>query len=158
MTEVDDFLAHFGVAGMKWGKRSGGSPSDAKKSPAPRAAGYTNRMQKNDFRKVGKQKGIEKVHQKVANGTPLSKAREQVTNDRKKRKTIAVQLSIAAIGLAYAAPVLKEFGGMALDQAVVRKKAANGEKYARNIMADKRGLTNYSTIRMHQNPTTGNWV
>lgn len=152
---VDDFLAHYGVSGMKWGRRKG---SNNKQVAIPRAVGYTNRMQKNDFRRVGKQKGIEKVHQKVASGVPLSKAREQVVSDRHKRNAMKVQLGIAAVGLAYAAPVLKEIGGMALDQAVVRKKAANGRKYAQNVMADKRGLTNYSTIRMEKNPTTGNWV
>lgn len=156
MAEVDDFLAHFGVKGMKWGKHNS---KQVAVPAAPRAAGYTDRMQKNDFRRVGKQKGIEKVHQKVADGTPLNKAREQVANDRYKKKA---QITTAVLGGAYAlsiaAPMIKEFAGIALDQAVVRKKASNGQKYAAKMFSDSHGIASYSTIRMEQNPTTGNWV
>lgn len=31
MTEVDDFLAHYGVKGMKWGKRKAPASTDSKK-------------------------------------------------------------------------------------------------------------------------------
>lgn len=157
MAEVDDFLAHYGVRGMRWGKRKGSN--DKQVAVPPRAAGYTDRMQKNDFRRVGKDKGIEKVHQKVADGTSLNKARQQVMEERYNKKArIAGQLTIAAVGLAYAAPMLKEFGGIVIDQAVIAKKQSNGRKHAANLFADKNGIANYETIRLQQNPTTGNWV
>lgn len=37
-TEVDDFLEHYGVKGMKWGKRRGGSVRDKFKSAAKERA------------------------------------------------------------------------------------------------------------------------
>lgn len=156
MDPVDDFLAHYGIRGMKWGKRKG---SNDKQVPVPRAAGYTDRMQKNDFRRVGKEKGIEKVHQKVADGVPLNKARNQVMVERynKKAKIVTAGLGLAYVGLV-AGPLLKEMGGIAMDQAILKKQAANGRKHAATLFSDSRGIANYDTIRLHQNPTTGNWV
>ncbi len=157
MAEVDDFLAHFGVKGMKWGKRQ--TAQSKKQIPAPRAAGYTDRMQKNDRRRVGGDKGLEKVHQKVAEGTSLKKARDEVSHDRAVRNG---RIATAVAGGAYVAyvagPLLAAVGGMALDTAVVRKKASNAEKRAQNLFADKNGIANYATIRLQPNPTTGNWV
>lgn len=155
MDEVEDFLAHYGIKGMRWGKRKGGG-SDAKKVAVPRAEGYTDRMQKNDRRRVGGDKGIEKVHQKVANGTSLKKARDEVAFERWTKNSRRVAL--AAVATMYVVPVLATYGGIALDQAVLAKKKSNGEKHARNMFADKNGIANYETIRLQQNPTTGNWV
>jgi hypothetical protein len=120
MDEVDDFLAHFGVKGMHWGKR-----------------------------KIPKQIAV----------PSQAKAKQLTAKERQaKRVKVARQLTIAAAGLAYAAPVLAHFGGVAIDQAVVRKKASNGRKYAEKMFSDSHGIANYDTIRLHQNPTTGNWV
>ena len=158
---VEEFLAHYGIPGMRWGKRtkSSASANTTQGELPPRAVGYTDKMQKNDFRRVGKQKGIEKVHQKVADGTPLKKAREQVATERYNRNA---KITTGVLAGAYVAsiigPTLKEMGGIALDQAVVRKKASNGKKHAATLFSDSHGIANYDTIRMHQNPTTGNWV
>lgn len=156
MAEVEDFLAHYGVRGMRWGKRKGGSASDSKKVVVPRAEGYTDRMQKNDRRRVGGDKGLEKVHERVASGVPLKKARDQVAIERWNRNSKRAALGIVAA--MYVAPVLAAYGGIALDQAVMAKKASNGRKQAANLFADKNGIANYQTIRMEQNPTTGHWV
>jgi hypothetical protein len=155
MSEVDAFLSHYGVRGMRWGKKKG----KAEKTPAPRAAGYTNRMQENDRRRVGGDKGIEKVHQKVAEGKKLSKAREEVMTERYNRNAkIATGIAAGAYTAYVFGPVLKAAAGIALDQAVVAKKASNGRKHAANLFAEKRGIANYETIRLQQNPTTGNWI
>lgn len=154
MDEVDNFLEHFGVKGMKWGRRAKSS------TPlAPQAAGYTPRMQKADFRRVGGAKGINKVNQKVADGKSLKSARESVTTERIQRNQKVAALVISGT---YAAlvlgPMIKEFGGIAVDSAVMAKKASNGRKAANNMFAESHGISSYPTIRLSQNPTTGNWV
>lgn len=157
MAEVEEFLAHYGIKGMRWGKRkSSATASDAKKVAVPRAEGYTDRMQKNDRRRVGGDKGLEKVHERVAGGVSLKKARDQVAVERWNKN--AKRASLAVVAGMYVAPVLAAYAGIALDQAVVAKKASNGRKQAANMFADKNGIANYQTIRLQQNPTTGNWV
>jgi hypothetical protein len=92
----------------------------------------------------------------VASGVPLKKARDQVAVERWNRNSKRAALAIVAT--MYVAPVLAAYGGIALDQAVMAKKASNGRKQAQNMFADKNGIANYQTIRLDQNPTTGHWV
>lgn len=153
---AEDFLSHYGVKGMRWGKRR------SSVSSAPRAEGYTDRMLKTDRKYVGK-KGINKVNEKVASGTDLAKARKEV-KDAKAVRDVKVRTAVA-LG-AYAAikfgPVIVAAAEMGLNEAVMAKKKSNGKKAADRMFADNRsrshGLSTGPTIRLQQNPTTGNWI
>jgi hypothetical protein len=153
--QVDDFLAHYGVPGMKWGRRRS-------KTAAPRAEGYSDQMAKNDKRMHGR-KAEQKVNDKVAAGKTLTKARTEVANEAfvrdMKVRTIAVTAAYVAIKYG---PTIAEIATRSLNSAVIAKRKSNGKKFADQMFAENRsrshGLSTGPTIRLHQNPTTGNWV
>ena len=109
--ETDEFLAHYGVPGMKWGKRKAqSSDKEAKKPRKPLTSGQKVAIAGAAF---------------VAARLALAAANPEVMN------------------------TIKLYG---MDAA---KKAA-GARATRNLLADKRGLTAYATIRMVAD-SAGNW-
>jgi hypothetical protein len=163
---VDDFLAHYGVKGMKWGVsratdgvksavKRGKEKSAAKKaerqanSEAARAAGYTKMQRVNDLQNVGRG-GTRKIEKRIANGETIVKARSKE------------YASSTAKGLAVAAAILA--GPIAL--AALDKGAGNlaasiqgkrGAAAAAKIFADNKGLTSYNTVALAFDKASGAW-
>lgn len=107
MRNADDFLAHYGVKGMKWGVRR-------KKSTT-----------------------------QTSNDTSTAK-KPYITKDNASKR------AIQAAGLAYAATFMYNAGKIAIpiliSSAVEKKRAANGAKFAAQLFAETRGITNYKTV------------
>jgi hypothetical protein len=153
--QVEAFLAHYGVPGMKWGRQKA-------KSSSPRAEGYSDQMVKNDKRMYGR-KAEQKVNDKVAAGKTLNKARTEVANEKFARDMkIRAVATIAAYVAIKHGPLIAEVLTRSVNSAVLAKRKSNGKKFADQMFAENRsrshGLSTGPTIRLHQNPTTGNWV
>jgi hypothetical protein len=223
MSEVDDFLAHYGVTGMKWGRRKGGVKDRVKGAVADSIERrmVTNKAiadgkgQTRDFRRVALRRGggfatgavfatgnkhISEQRAKALKGQMgrLKKGKitrldaldmainthplDLVISRRDKRalpgaveakvnggaKTAAKVL--AGVGTAalltlntkqnraVALHVLKLTANAAVGAAVNAKKKSNATAAYNTNRSNTHGITSHPTIRMHQNPTTGNWI
>lgn len=218
--EVDEFLAHYGVTGMKWGVRKGsvksrlkGAASDAverqlvtnksiangtaqtrdyrraivkggtfgvvtgprKKSAAKRVERLEGLQTRIDTGKTGVMDKIGLAYnispgdlvvsrrdKRALPGSPPDK----VNNGRQKAAKIlagtAGAVAIAAMNnprnRAVAVNVLKLAANDALGAAMKAKQASNARKSAATARSNTHGLATGPTIRLQQNPTTGNWV
>jgi hypothetical protein len=223
MSEVDDFLAHYGVSGMKWGRRSGGLKDRVKgaMSDSVERRMVTNKAiadgkgQTRDYRRValkrgggfatgaalstgsrkiakGRAKVLESRLKRVKSGkinrgdvidamfnTPVT---DLLVSRRDKRalpgskqdkvnkgSQVAAKLILGVGGAAIlslntkqnravAGRLIKIGANAAINSAVMAKKKSNSAKAYNTKRSDTHGITNYPTIRMNQNPTTGNWV
>ncbi|QFG09119.1 hypothetical protein PBI_SPORTO_11 [Arthrobacter phage Sporto] len=213
MAEVDNFLAHYGVTGMKWGVRKGGvksriqgaaSDSVERRLVRDRAIATgtaTTRDYRRNIAKGGtfgvvtgtrqksaakRTKKLEALKDRVDNGKtstwdkvgiamnthpgdlvvsrrdkralPDSPAAKVNTGKQKALKIMAGAAGAVAISVAsnkqnqaMAADIVR----MGMDAA---KRAKTNRTNIRNDYSDSHGLPTGPTIRLHQNPTTGNWV
>lgn len=220
---VDDFLAHYGVSGMKWGKRHGSLKSrttGAVKDSLQRrittnkeiAAG---RGQTRDFRRVAlKRTGGIKTGAAVLTGSKkVAGVHAKVLSDRLKRvekgkmnlgdkidavmNTHIADLVVSrtdkrglpgatqnkvnkghqAVGKillgvggaailslntkqnrAVAGHVVKIVANTAVGAAMNAKKKSNATKAYNTNRSNTHGITAHPTIRLQQNPVTGNWI
>lgn len=154
MSEVtDDFLAHHGVLGMKWGKHKA-------RAALPLASGMTKNQHNYNRNSYGN-RGAARINESVTNGKTVKDARE--AEKKHIRKTTAIRGGvIAGAYLAYTAakytPMIKGVGTILINEAVMAKQRSNGRKMAQKMFSDSHGIANYATIRLEHNPTTGNWV
>lgn len=174
---VDDFLAHYGVKGMRWGvsKAASGIASatssvnsgvrDAvQRSKEKRAAteaerkanynaaadaGYSPRMRNQDLSDIGK-RGVRKVEKRIANGERINVARF--------KEDVASTARGFAIGSAVlATPVAIGLTSYGLSNLAKNINTKRGAEVARQLFADSKGLTPYSTVALAFNASKGVW-
>jgi len=165
-TEVDDFLAHYGVSGMKWGVRRasdsvrsavkrGSDKRKAKKdeikanTKAAKAAGYSSSKRLNDLNNVGRN-GTRRIEKRIANGESIGKAR------------VKEYARSTGTGLAVGAGVLAvTYGPKMADRAAGNLashiNAKRGAEVARNLFADNKGLTSYSVVSLAFDKAKGSY-
>lgn len=145
--EVDDFLAHYGIPGMKWGKR---------KAATPQAEGYSKGQRTYDTQAYGR-KHSKNVNQAMLDGKDIKTARSEAHKITQKRNTKVATAVIGAYVVLHFAPAILTAAAPSIDRGLMNldKKAGDiafnafakdGMKKAANILADSRGLTNYETI------------
>lgn len=178
MTEnVDDFLEHYGVKGMKWGVRKAASSiasatssvnagvrdavqrsrekreaTDAERKAnynAAADAGYSPRMRNQDLSDIGK-RGVRRVEQRIAKGERVNVARF--------KEDVASSLRGFAIGTAVlATPVAIGLTSYGLSNLASNINTKRGAEVARQLFADSKGLTSYSTVALAFNASKGVW-
>ena len=174
---VDDFLAHYGVKGMRWGvrKAASGIASTASSATAgvrdavqrskekrattkaerqhnfeaARNAGYSARQRRQDLEDIGR-RGTRRVEKRIANGERIGMARfkERAANTA---RGLAVGTAILATPIAIGAT------SEGLSNLASHINAKRGAEAARKLFAESKGLTSYSTVALSFNPATGAW-
>lgn len=167
---VDDFLKHYGVKGMRWGvsKAANGISSGVRKavqknkkkreavkadreatSESAKAAGYHPRMRKLDLDDIGK-RGVRRVEKRIANG-------EGITSARIKEHAGKTARGMAAGAAIIATPFMLNSMSRGLSTLAKNIDAKRGAEVARNLLADSRGLTSYQTVALSFNAAKGIW-
>lgn len=177
MTDVDNFLAHYGVKGMRWGVRKAASGiasattsatagvkdavqrSKEKRAvtkaerkanfEAARDAGYTSKMRNQDLDDIGI-RGTRRIEKRIAGGERIGTARF--------KETAASTARGFAIGTAIlATPIAIGMTSQGLSNLANNINAKRGAEAARQLFADNKGLTSYSTVALSFNAAKGLW-
>lgn len=177
MTDVDNFLEHYGVKGMKWGVRKAASGIASATSSASagvrdavqrskerrentkaerkanfetaRDAGYTPRMRNQDIDGIGI-RGTRRIEKRIAGGERIGTARF--------KETAASTARGFAIGTAIlATPIAIGATSQGLSNLASNINAKRGAEAARQLFADSKGLTSYSTVALSFNAAKGLW-
>lgn len=150
-------LSHYGVLGMKWGRRKaeprykmGGRKqrraerkAENRRKDSSIAKGYTEKIRNVD-KHVWSKATRQGINRRMHDGESYGKAAAKSV-----AKETGKGLIGAAAGLAIAfTPLALAMGYNALSDAANAKKAADGAKMAANLFADAKGLTSYETISL----------
>lgn len=146
-TEAYEFLAHYGVKGMQWGKR---------KTETPQAEGYSRGQRTYDSQAYGR-KHSKMVNQGMLDGKDIKTSRADAHKVTQKRNKKIATTVIGAYVVAQFAPIILASVAPSLNRGLYNldKKAGDvafnafakdGMKKAATILADSRGLTSYETI------------
>lgn len=174
---VDDFLAHYGVKGMKWGVRKAASGiSSAGRSvsagvrdavqrsrerrevvlkerianrDAARERGYTPGMREKDYRDLGR-RGMRRVEKRIANG-------ESIRTARLKEHAATTARGFAVGTAILATPIAIGAASRGLSSLASNINAKRGAQAAAKLLADTRGLTPYKTVALSFDATKGSW-
>lgn len=145
---VDDFLAHYGVKGMKWGQRRATRVQERKDNAKIAIdAGYTKKKRALDASNIGA-KGVYRVDKRIARGEDIRKAR---TKEYASSTARGVAVGAAILAVAYG-PALANAGAAGLSKNINAKRGAEA---ARKLFADNKGLTSYSTVALAFDKATG---
>lgn len=128
MSEVDAVLAHYGVKGMRWGKRHSSTRN------------YTSRDRTRDTGMYGT-RGTKRIEENVKGGKTIKKARRKEF----RRQTGQVALGAASVLALLTVPQIAQHGAATL---VNKRQAAAASAAAVNDLIDKFGITAYKTIVM----------
>ena len=165
-TEVDDFLAHFGVKGMKWGvSRASGSVKSAigkrrEKKAAVRKereqnrdaaanAGYSSKQRRADFENLGRG-GMRRVEKRIASGESIRAAR---TKEYASSTAKGLAVGAAILGT----PIAISATSRGLSNLASSINAKRGAEAAAKLLADSKGLTSYKTIALAFDEATGRY-
>lgn len=175
--DIDEFLAHYGVKGMKWGVRKAASGVASAGSSikagvkdavqrskekrevvkaerkanfeAARNAGYSALMRRRDLDDVGK-RGVRRIEKRIANGERINMARF--------KESVATTARGFAVGTAIlATPIAIGAANQGLSNLASSINAKRGAAAAANLFADSKGLTSYKTVSLAFNAATGVW-
>lgn len=177
MTETDDFLEHYGVRGMKWGVKKAASGISSATSAANAGvrdavqrskekrevvkaerkanfeaaanAGYSTRMRNQDLSDIGS-RGVRRVEKRIAKGERVNMARF--------KEDMASTARGFAVGTAIlATPIAIGLASQGLSNLASNVNAKRGAEAARQLFADSKGLTSYSTVALSYNTSKGLW-
>lgn len=174
---VDNFLEHYGVKGMRWGVRKAASGVASTTSSASagvrdaiqrskekrevvkaerkanfdaaRNAGYNARLRNLDLSDIGV-KGVRRVEKRIANG-------ERIVPARLKERAASTARGFALGAAILATPIAIGATSQGLSNLANNINAKRGAEVARQLFADSKGLTPYSTVALSFNATKGVW-
>lgn len=174
---VEDFLAHYGVKGMKWGVRKAASSISSTGSSvragikdavqrskekrevvkaerkanyeAALAAGYTQRQRYADSEQVGI-RGVRRIEKRIANG-------EKIGSARFKERAASTARGLAIGTAILATPIAIGATSQGLSNLASNINAKRGAEAARQLFADNKGLTSYKTVALSYNAAKGTW-
>lgn len=165
-TEVDDFLAHYGVKGMKWGvtrasnsvksavgkrreKKAAVQKEREQNRSAAAKSGYSSRQRQSDLDNLGR-RGTRRVEKRIADGESVDKART-------KEYAASTAKGLAAAAVIMATPTVIGSASRGLSGVATKINAKRGAEAAAKIFADDKGLTSYKTLSLAFDATTGKW-
>lgn len=144
---VDNFLAHYGVKGMKWGKRRAASNAPA--------SGYSKYHQTQDLAAFGKG-GPKRINRAMNKGKTRDEA---LKTERKIRNTKTATLVLGAAAVYYGPRIADahQKNRFRLYTAMNTAQAAKGRKFSADLLASSRGIANYETIALTLDPVKDLW-
>jgi hypothetical protein len=165
--DVDEFLAHYGVEGMRWGvrkaeekiqgavnrvkdKKAAAKELYKKNAAAAKAAGYTAKKRRVDFENMDLN-SVRRIENRIANGESVGKARtKEYALGTAKGLAIGAGILAAAFG-----PAIAKRNLIGLATSV---QARRGAKAAADLFANSKGLTSYSTVALNFDKVRGVWA
>ncbi len=175
--DPDEFLAHYGVKGMKWGvSRAASGVSSAGSSvrstvkdavnrqreknavtkaerkanfEGAREAGYSPRMRAEDLNDVGL-RGTRRIEKRIAAGERIGMARFKETAASTAR---GLAIGTAVLGT----PIAIGATSVGLSNLASSINAKRGAAAAATLLADTKGLTSYKTVALSYNAAKGMW-
>jgi hypothetical protein len=177
VTDVDNFLEHYGVKGMRWGvrkaatgvvnasrsanagvkdaiqrvreKRAGVKADRKANFEAARNRGYSEKMRRVDLEDVGSRR-TRRIEKRIADGEKIGVARF-------KERALSMAEGMAVGTAILATPLAIGATSVGLSNLASNINAKRGAEAARNLLADTKGLTSYSTVALSFNAAKGIW-
>lgn len=177
MTDVDEYLAHYGVKGMRWGvsRDSSGTGTISKKTNAgvvdvirrlkekndatraerqvnsekAQAAGYSSKMKSQDVQDVGV-RGTRRIEKRIANG-------EKVNRARFKESAASTARGFAVGAAILATPIALGVASDGLSKVANNINSKRGEQAATKLLADTMGLGAKPVVSLSYNAAKGLW-
>lgn len=149
----EDYLEHYGVKGMKWGKRNS-------KSSVELADGYSKGQHRTDTEAFGKKRAA-KINKRVAGGMDLKTARKKAGRSRDAATLVKFGAAYVGALAVMNAPYLMDRASVGVNTATLHRQQQNrkkaGAKVAADLFSDSRGIGNYPTVRLNYDRQSDSW-